>query len=404
MNIRLLKRIDYWLGIPLCFLLSALNHIQGGLGLRRRRIRPVKKIAFIKLPELGAIILAYPLISRVKKEHPGAELFFVTFEKNKGLFKLLGGIIPEGNILGIRQSCLFFAIDTLKAIAKLRKKKIDIIFDLEFFARFSALFSYLSAAAKKAGFYGYAFEGLYRGNFLTHKIQYNPLEHISRNYLSFARVIADEEKNTPELSENIAKGELVFPRYAPQVALKGKISGKLKELNVSCGKDKIFLLNPGEGILPLREWPLDYFLDLSRMILKDSSRRIIIVGTDHAAEKARLIMERIKDPRCASLVDQTGLEELLTLFHLADLLISNDCGLSHLAMLTDIKKIVIFGPESPRVFAPLGHNTRIVYSNWPCSPCLSALNHRDSNCIDNKCLKAIKPEEVFSLIMGPDPI
>jgi ADP-heptose:LPS heptosyltransferase len=111
-----------------------------------------------------------------------------------------------------------------------------------------------------------------------------------------------------------------------------------------------------------------------------------------------LILGAVKSPRCFDFAGQTELEELLGLFSLADILVSNDCGLAHLAMLTPIKEFVIFGPESPQVFGPLAENNHTIYSRWPCSPCLSVLNHRKSMCKDNWCLKCIKPEEVYKFI------
>jgi ADP-heptose:LPS heptosyltransferase len=100
------------------------------------------------------------------------------------------------------------------------------------------------------------------------------------------------------------------------------------------------------------------------------------------------------------LVNQTELDELLELFSIADILVSNDCGLAHLAMLTPIKEFVIFGPESPQVFGPLTENNYTIYSRWPCSPCLSVLNHRNSACKNNQCLKCIKPEDVYNFILS----
>ncbi|MDD5669889.1 MAG: glycosyltransferase family 9 protein, partial [Candidatus Omnitrophica bacterium] len=70
-----------------------------------------------------------------------------------------------------------------------------------------------------------------------------------------------------------------------------------------------------------------------------------------------------------------------------------------LAMLTPIKKFVFFGPETPKVFGQNRENTRIFYSQWLCSPCLSVLNHRVSVCRDNLCLKNISVEDVYNAIM-----
>ena len=88
--------------------------------------------------------------------------------------------------------------------------------------------------------------------------------------------------------------------------------------------------------------------------------------------------------------------ELITLLHSASLLITNDGGPGHFASLTPIPSIIFFGPETPDLYGPLGEKAVCFYESLPCSPCLTAYNHRKSPCDGNNvCLKAIGPEEVF---------
>ncbi len=389
---------DYWLGVPLCFLLSCFNAILKTITFRPKPKNAAQKILFIKLSELGAIILAYPLLKRIKENYASAEFFFITFSGNKDIFCLLGEIIPNKNIFVIRENNPGLIIfDTFKIINKLRREKIDVVFDLEFFVRFTAIITYLIKANKRIGFYRYGFEGLYRGNLLTHKMQYNPLIHISKNYLSLSQAVQEESKHTPELYINIEDKEISFPKYVSEKTLAEKLQAKLHTLGIA-GKNRIFLINPGEGVLPVREWPLNNFVTLAKRILSGINNRIIIVGTEKTAKKAEILLTEINDPRCLSLIGQTDLRELMELFIKSEALISNDCGLAHLAMLTPIKKFIIFGPESPQIFGPLNKNSCVIYSNWPCSPCLSILNYRNSVCKDNKCLKVINPDDIYALI------
>lgn len=401
MHIGCARKIDYWLGIPFCFLATGLKYILRPFSPKRKQDKPVKKILFVKFSELGAIILAYPLLKQMKSAYPSSEAFFVTFHKNKDIFHLLGEIIPDDHVLVIREEPLWFILDALSAIKRLRKEKIDIVFDLEFFSRVSALFSYLVKSEKIVGFYHYSFEGLYRGDLLTHKIQYNPLSHIAKNYLSFSLVIEQAEKSSPQLERKAADDMVTFPQYAPSSEMRERVSHKLKALgiNIAAGKERLFLINPGEGVLPLREWPIENFIRLSKLILEERKHYVVIIGTEGADNKARNMLKEINNPRCVSLVNQTGLEELMGLFFISDSLISNDCGLAHLAMLSPIRKFILFGPESPQVFGPLTKNSYPVYSNWGCSPCLSVLNHRDSLCRDNRCLKVIDPEYIYNLVL-----
>jgi len=398
MKIDLMRKIDYWVGVPVCFLLTVVNYILKLLTFLKRERIGARKILFIKLSEMGTTILAYPLMNKLKRECPEAEMFFLTFKKNEGIFEILN-IIPAGNVLAIREDSLgVFILDTLKAILRMRREKIAIVFDLEFFSRFTAILTYLSGAQKRAGFYRYSMEGLYRGNLLTHKVQYNPLLHTSKSYFSLYEVVRLKAKSTPELEDNIGDEEMVLPKYMPSEEIKTRMHAKLKDYGVE-ETDRLILFNPGEGSLPLREWPLENFIKLGRMLLEAGKNYIIVIGTKEAIPKTELFCKSINDKRCINITGETTLPEVLCLFSIADMLIANDCGLAHLASLTPIKKVILFGPESPQLYSPLCENIRIVYSQLPCSPCVSAFNHRKSACKDNKCLKKIGVDEVFKRLL-----
>jgi len=391
-----MRRIDYWLGVPLCFLLSSINYFSRFIDVERREDITPKNFLFIKLSEMGSIVLSYPLISKVRKECPRADIFFLTFRKNKPLLEILD-IVPDHNILAINEDSMrLFIRDTLKVIKRLRKEKIDIVFDLEFFSRFTAILSYLSGASKKVGFYPYTQEGLYRGNFLTHKVQLNPLLHISKSYFSFWQAAKGKIKSSPNLGGSIKDNEISVPKLTTSEEEKTKMRKRLKGFGVQ-EDDRLILINLGEGNIPLREWPLEKFVALAKKLLEEGNNYIVAIGTQSASRKAELFRQSINSKRVIDFSGKTNLLELLTLFNLADILVANDSGLAHLASFANIKKFIIFGPESPQVYLPLSENTCIIYSSLPCSPCFSAFNHRNSACQDNKCLKIITPDEVYAL-------
>ncbi|GBU15745.1 hypothetical protein AwPolaro_11230 [Polaromonas sp.] len=103
----------------------------------------------------------------------------------------------------------------------------------------------------------------------------------------------------------------------------------------------------------------------------------------------------------SAVIDLTGythsISELLALFHVAHLLVTNDGGPGQFAALTPIWTVMLFGPETPSLYAPLTPKCYSFYSQWPCSPCLSAYNHRASFCDgDNQCLQVITPAAVLA--------
>lgn len=102
--------------------------------------------------------------------------------------------------------------------------------------------------------------------------------------------------------------------------------------------------------------------------------------------------------RVLNLCGETSLTELIHLFNIGNLLISNDSGPAHFAALTDIHVVVFFGPESPALYKPLTSNCTVLYANYACSPCVSAFNQRLSPCNDNICLKSIQVEAVYHTV------
>jgi hypothetical protein len=61
---------------------------------------------------------------------------------------------------------------------------------------------------------------------------------------------------------------------------------------------------------------------------------------------------------------------------------------------------VLFGPETPNLYLPLGGNAEAFYLGLPCSPCVSAANHRKTTCITRPCITGIPPIMVLDKMTG----
>jgi len=388
----LFRILDRWIGIPLCLFFSLLVPLKRAWLYFFPKNLPISpKILVIKLVEMGAVVNAYPFFKKIKEEFPSAEIYILTFSKNLEIFELFKESINIKKIITISEEGFIpMLIDSIRALWLLSYLRVDVTVDLEFFARASALLTFFSGAPKTVGFYAYGFEGLYRGNFLTHRVSYNPLVHTAVNYLSLAENLRTPFKSSPEVDLFIDKSSLVFPAYHSVE----EIRRSLDPFKIPPHK-RLFLMNTGEGNIPLREWPLSNFKIVAEAILKEEKNVLLLIGTKDARPKAEELMGRLKHERMLNYCGKTNLKQLMEIFLMADTLIANDGGLGHMAMLTPIKKYILYGPESPQVFSPLGSNTHVFYSHWPCSPCLSVLNHRNSLCRNNKCLQAIDPVHVI---------
>jgi heptosyltransferase-2 len=96
--------------------------------------------------------------------------------------------------------------------------------------------------------------------------------------------------------------------------------------------------------------------------------------------------------RCEDLSGRTSLGQAIDLMSLAELVISNDSGLMHVAAALDRPLVAIYGSSDPGFTPPLNERSRIVRLGLPCSPCFKRscpLGHLD-------CLEQLAPEKVLA--------
>lgn len=161
----------------------------------------------------------------------------------------------------------------------------------------------------------------------------------------------------------------------------------------------LILLNPNASdLLALRRWPADRYVKLAQRLLEASPDvHVAFTGPPEEAENTDKLVGAVGSERCFSMTGKTTLRQLMTLYCLSDLLVTNDSGPAHFATLTPIQVITLFGPETPKLFGANSPRTHIIWKNIPCSPCVSAYNNRWSACKNNVCLQRISIDEVFEL-------
>ena len=183
----------------------------------------------------------------------------------------------------------------------------------------------------------------------------------------------------------------------PTSAAREEVRALLRE---AAGADpkQMLLLNPNcSDLLPLRRWPDERWVELGRRLLDESPEATVVVtGAPSEAEDAARIAQAIGRERAFSVAGRTSLEQLLVLYGLADLLVSNDSGPVHFAALTPVPVVALFGPETPILYGPLSRRARVLNAGLACSPCVNILNHRMSPCTDNLCMQRITVDDALA--------
>ena len=399
MNIDVQRWLDRWAGIPLCAAVSAWDAATSRFKPASSAATAPRAIVVILLSEMGSLVLAHDMFTRLKQRYPGAELHALLFGKNREILDLMRVIVPA-NVHTVDDKSLPGLLRSLwRAIGDLRRANVDVAIDCELFSRISSLLSFASGAAVRVGFHRHTQEGLYRGSHINRPVPYNPYHHISAQFLALARAIDSTAVPKSKLPVMLSS------KPPPQVQLDATrltdIEERLARDFPAISNKPLVLVYPGGGILPIRAWPLASYTALCEGLVADGCAVAVIGLKDDQALARQLVSNVNQRFPSGPVIDLTGytrsISELLALFHKASLLVTNDGGPGQFAALTPIWTLMLFGPETPGLYAPLTPKCHSFYSHWPCSPCLTAYNHRSSYCDgDNQCLKVIAPALVLA--------
>jgi len=400
MNVDLVRSIDRHVGIPACLILSFIYRFFSLILKKTPKTSAPKRFLFLELSEMGSAILAYPAMRYTLEKYHPARLYFLIFEQNRFSVELLK-IIPPDRVFTISTlNPIAFIRTTLRTIMAIRAAEIDVVFDLELFSRFSALLTGVSGAAVRVGYRRYHEEGLYRGSFFTHPVAYNCHQHMSKNFLALVKSIEHGTEH-PLVKEVMPEPyDVPICRPAPEDA--EKIMRRITGIYPKIADAKhLVAINPSAGeLLPIRAWPIENYIQLIGKILETFEAVIVMIGLEDASRHARQISAVVGSQRCIDMTGKTSMTELLALLSQASLLITADSGPAHFASLTDNYCVVLFGPETPDLYTPLGLKSIPLFAGLSCSPCLSAYNHRKTSCRDARCMAAITVDQVFEVASG----
>ncbi|MBN2301206.1 MAG: glycosyltransferase family 9 protein [Lentisphaerae bacterium] len=396
LNPKSILTLDKLVGRPLCAILSVAELLRQTIS-RRSDTMP-RKIVFIKLIEMGSTVLACSAFEEASKMVGKKNMFILVFEQNRAIVDLLPYFERE-NVITINDSNLVsFILGLFKAMHRLRREKVDAAIDMEGLTRSSAIITYLTGARRRVGYYNFSSEGPYRGRLFTDELAYNFQHHISRMFLALVRSLKAPRDQVPKLKEYISSKDIVVAKFSPDQQEKEEILALVESRIPGARNKTLILLNPNcSDLLPLRRWPAEKFVALGqKLIAEHADVLIVITGAPGEKIEAEKIASSIaQSDRVCSLAGFTTMRQLLTLYCVSKLLVSNDSGPCHFAALTPINIIALFGPETPLLYAPVSDKATCITANLACSPCVNMLNHRFSPCSENKCMQSISIEQVL---------
>lgn len=155
---------------------------------------------------------------------------------------------------------------------------------------------------------------------------------------------------------------------------------------------RYIILNPA-GSAVTKNWPIGHYARFARLwnTTVDGDASFMILGTDRIAEKAAYLKHQLGD-RAIVLVNLTTAAEAMMLLRKAAFVLSEDSGLMHMAWISRVPLVALFGSTSSVWSAPQGETSVCLdSSDLECGQC------NRSQCIygDVRCLARYTPEHVL---------
>ncbi len=279
-----LQKIDLWFGVPVCWLFTLVALVGTPAPPAGP---PTGKVLFIKLAEQGSTVLAQAAIRRAVDMVGRENVFFVVFAENRFILDLLD-LIPRENVFIIHAGSFGSLVTSgWNTLGRIRRMRFESAVDLEFFARFSAAFCFLTGARRRVGFHTFYSEGPYRGDLMTHRLLYNPYLHTSQIFTLMVEALRADPAQLPTFGVEPPDADEAPAAFRPAPEEIETVRAILqRETGGRAADAPLILLNANASdLLPLRRWAPERYVELARRLL-DALPDACVVMTGAPAEAA----------------------------------------------------------------------------------------------------------------------
>ncbi len=184
------------------------------------------------------------------------------------------------------------------------------------------------------------------------------------------------------------------PNYAVPCMVTKPISPAF-EIPLSPSKKRLIFC-PGAEFGSAKRWPAKHYAELANRLL-EQNWQLIILGSVADCATTNIIVAGIKSAyqsNTFNLCGKTTLSDAVDFLATADIVVSNDSGLMHIAAALHRPLIAIYGPTSPTFTPPLADNARIMQLEIDCGPCFQQTCPKQHH----NCMQHINSEHIIHLI------
>lgn len=352
MKATFLKRLDTLAG-PL------ITRLFGNAGEGSLQAAP-RSALFIRPGGIGDAVLLVPALRALMAAFPACRVDILAEKRNAAAFLLCPGL---GTV---------HRYDSPRGLAATLTGGYDLVIDTEQWYRLSAVIARLIRAPRSIGFATND-----RGSLFTDPVGYHQTEYEA---LSFFRLLAPLGIEPPAS----------LP--APFLAVPDSAACAAKRLLDPLVGRPFVAVFPGASI-PKKQWGAANFR-ATALALHAAGTAIVVLGgeRDRAAGDALA-----KGGIALNLAGKGTLAESAALIARAQLLVSGDSGLLHMAVGVGTPTVSLFGPSDPVKWSPKGEGHQAFRSASPCAPC-SKFGTVPTCAVSERCMDAT-PAQVAEAVL-----
>jgi heptosyltransferase-2 len=181
---------------------------------------------------------------------------------------------------------------------------------------------------------------------------------------------------------------------------------RARELLASHGVDPdatLVTMGAGSTNSMAKRWPAERFVEVARHLVAEHGANVVLLGSPDEAAVAAQIASAAGEG-VVNLAGKTKLADAVALLSIADLMISNDMGLAHIAPAVGAPTVVLFGPTNPTTTRPWGDNVKVLQRDVSCGACDRGDRTERHNCTRWPSVEVVKDALEAGLEEGRTPI
>lgn len=341
---------------------------------------PLERILLIQLGDIGDLVLSIPTIRSLKENFPSAHLTVAARDKASALVSLCPW---SDDALEIKKEKLTpgdWVVRQYRFFRALRSRRFDMVIDLRTGTR-GGILAFLSGARIRMGFS--ALEDTWRNHLFTHLV-YPPMNMPMLHMAHYHLLLLDRYG----LNLNSQ-----WPRLRIDKQHDLDISNLLKRENVP-------LTIPLIAIQPFslwryKEWHPEKFRQLVQWILSVYDVGVLVCGTRPERLRVAQMIDGIAADKVFNMAGKTTIALYAALLARCRLFIGCDSAGVHIAAAVETPTATIYGPSSPKSWAPRENGHVVIQKAMDCVPC------RQKGCRDSglsECLQSLSVDEVVEAV------